>query len=264
MEKYKHKMLIFIILTYLMSWLIWLPLYLNHDINTTFMVTLGTYMPSVIGIFLYIMLYKFKTKQIIKIQCKFNIKLKYYLISVLLPLSIVGIAYVLMIALNMDVPNLSYFWYELPIVFITILFLMGPLGEEFGWRGYLYPVFREKYSLILTSIWIGIFWTFWHLPLFFIEGVLQYEFVVLYGFGISFIGYLFYTILLSFIISVYFEKTKRSIITPLVLHTMANLSIGLIPLVFNRSGALIQLSVMSMIVVVLCIKHKSWITKKPL
>jgi membrane protease YdiL (CAAX protease family) len=75
---------------------------------------------------------------------------------------------------------------------------------------------------------------------------------------------LFYTICLSFLISVYFEKTKRSIVTPLVMHTMANLSIGLIPLVFNQTGALIQLSLMFLFVVVIYIKNRSWINKKPL
>lgn len=264
MEKYKNRILIFIGLSYFLSWMIWLPLFINDTIKPSYLITIGTFIPSIVGIFLYFKTHNTNIKTFLKEHFKFRMKLKYYLSIFLLPLAIVLSAYVLMRLLNLAVPDISYLWYEIPIVFITIIFLMGPLGEEFGWRGYLFPVLKEKYSVFQTSIMIGFIWTLWHLPKFFIEDVLQNEFTKLYGIGLSLIGYLFYTICLSFLISVYFEKTKRSIVTPLVMHTMANLSIGLIPLVFNQTGALIQLSLMFLFVVVIYIKNRSWINKKPL
>lgn len=264
MEIYKNKLLIFIITTFLFSWLIWLPLLINSSLEPVYLITIGTCVPSVIGILIYLNSYKIGFKQYIKQSFRFRLKLRNYVLMFLLPIGIVGTSYGLMHVFGFEVPNLSYMWYELPIVFLTILVLMGPLGEEFGWRGYLYNVLREKYSIFSTSLIIGIVWTFWHLPKFFIEDVLQNDFTKLYGIGLSLLGYLFYTICLSFLISVYFEKTKRSIVTPLVMHTMANLSIGLIPLVFNQTGALIQLSIMFLFAVFIYIKNQTWINKKPL
>lgn len=263
MEIYKNKVIIYVAITYLLSWLIWLSLIINNFVEPKVLITLGTFIPSVIGISLYMKLNHISLRKYIKRQFNFKLKINNYLIIFILPLLIIGIAYAMMRFFEIETPNVSYVWYELPLVFVTILFLMGPIGEEFGWRGYLYPVIKEKYSLFQTSLIIGVIWSIWHLPLFFIHGALQNEFTKLYGIGLSIIGYLFYTIILSFLISVYYEKTNRSIVTPLIMHTMANLSIGYLPIVFNKNGALIQLSVMLVVSIIIFLKNYKIITKKP-
>ena len=47
----------------------------------------------------------------------------------------------------------------------------GPLGEEAGWRGYLLPALEQKMSPLVASLVIGVVWTFWHLPMFWVPGV---------------------------------------------------------------------------------------------
>jgi len=42
--------------------------------------------------------------------------------------------------------------------------------EESGWMYILQPALDKKYGFILSSIFAGIIWTFWHIPLFFIPG----------------------------------------------------------------------------------------------
>lgn len=37
-------------------------------------------------------------------------------------------------------------------------------GEEIGWRGYLLKIFKGK-SFMITALWTGILWGFWHAPL---------------------------------------------------------------------------------------------------
>ena len=37
-------------------------------------------------------------------------------------------------------------------------------GEEIGWRGYLLKIFKGK-SFMITALWTGIIWGFWHAPL---------------------------------------------------------------------------------------------------
>ncbi len=39
------------------------------------------------------------------------------------------------------------------------------LGEEIGWRGYLYTLLRPRFGLTVSSIIIGTMWALWHAPL---------------------------------------------------------------------------------------------------
>jgi membrane protease YdiL (CAAX protease family) len=57
--------------------------------------------------------------------------------------------------------------------FMLILAINGPLGEEFGWRGYaLYPL-TTWIGWRWAGLIIGAVWGLWHLPLFFIPGTAQ-------------------------------------------------------------------------------------------
>lgn len=42
--------------------------------------------------------------------------------------------------------------------------------EEAGWMYVLQPEFDKKYGFVLASIFVGVIWAFWHIPLFFISG----------------------------------------------------------------------------------------------
>ena len=263
MDVYKHRILIYIVMTYALSWIIWAFSFIFKDIEPSLFITIGTFVPSIIGIFLYFKMNHISVITFLSIQLKFRLKAKNYFMIFLLPMIIIAISYGFMKLFSFETSDVSYRWFELPIVFITILFLMGPLGEEFGWRGYLHSVLKEKYNLFHTSLIIGLIWSIWHLPLFFIEGALQNEFTKLYGIGLSLSGYLIYTVMISLWIGVYFEKTKRSIVTALIIHTMANLAIGYLPLVFNQNGAIVQGSVMLIVSMMIFIKNYKLLKKKP-
>lgn len=57
-------------------------------------------------------------------------------------------------------------------VWISILIFGGGF-EEFGWRGWLYPELRRRWSPLLAGLVVGIIHALWHLPLHFIEGSVQ-------------------------------------------------------------------------------------------
>lgn len=42
--------------------------------------------------------------------------------------------------------------------------------EESGWMYILQPSLNKKYGFVLSSLFVGIIWMFWHIPLFFIPG----------------------------------------------------------------------------------------------
>ena len=59
------------------------------------------------------------------------------------------------------------------IGFFYIFFLRGPLGEELGWRGYALEKMQEKLNSYWSSLILGLVWSLWHLPLFFMPNAIQ-------------------------------------------------------------------------------------------
>lgn len=61
--------------------------------------------------------------------------------------------------------SLPFFIYS----FIICLFT-GATGEESGWHGFLFPHLMERYGVIRSSVYVGIIWGLWHIPLWLISG----------------------------------------------------------------------------------------------
>jgi uncharacterized protein len=57
--------------------------------------------------------------------------------------------------------------------FVLVLFVGGPVGEEFGWRGYLLPALAPWFGWRIASVIIGAIWALWHVPLFYMAGTAQ-------------------------------------------------------------------------------------------
>ena len=95
-----------------------------------------------------------------------------------------------------------------------ILLLGGPLGEEFGWRGYAWPALRIRVGWRASSLILGAVWGLWHLPLFFIEGTLQSRLPML--------PFLASTMALSVVFGWLSERSRGSVLPALTLHTAVN------------------------------------------
>lgn len=100
------------------------------------------------------------------------------------------------------------------LMFLDTL-VRGPLGEELGWRGYLQLELNKRFSVLTSSLIVGLIWGVWHLPLWFISGfqgidLLLYiiyfmvglvAFSVIIGYIFSRGGNLFYAILLHLMLN---------------------------------------------------------------
>ena len=59
------------------------------------------------------------------------------------------------------------------VPFFFSMLLTGPLSEEAGWRGTAYPRMRASMGRLTVGLVLGVIWSVWHLPLFFIDGTVQ-------------------------------------------------------------------------------------------
>lgn len=101
----------------------------------------------------------------------------------------------------------------LMVLQFPLFIIIGGL-EEVGWRGLMQPEMEKRLSPFLSTLIIGIVWSLWHLPLFFIIGTYQYEFLNFFTFSLN-------TISFSFLLSVIYHHTK-SVFKCIMTHALLN------------------------------------------
>ena len=106
-------------------------------------------------------------------------------------------------------------------VFLYVLFLGGPLGEELGWRGYAQPLLQSRFGPLVTSLVLGFVWGLWHLPLFWIGGSVQSE-IPLWGFMAQIVGN---TLIYTWI----HNGTGGSVLMAMLFHASGNTAAFFLP-----------------------------------
>lgn len=112
---------------------------------------------------------------------------------------------------------------EQPLLIVpTLLFwlLFGPVPEEPGWRGYALDGLQARRGALAASSIVGIVWSLWHVPLFFIEGTWQAEQV---GLGTQrFWFYLLSIVLEAVLYTWIYNNTGRSTLSAILFHFTGN------------------------------------------
>jgi membrane protease YdiL (CAAX protease family) len=116
------------------------------------------------------------------------------------------------------------------------------LGEETGWRGFVLPRLQLRRSAMGATVMLWIFWSLWHLPLFFYI----YTLSVLPG---VLIGLLAGSIVFTWI----YNSTKGSIMMTILFHGLFNYATACSACKAGPSGAVISTLVMIWAVLVVFI-----------
>lgn len=110
------------------------------------------------------------------------------------------------------------------LTFLFVNLITGPLGEEFGWRGFALPRLLQIHSPLVASLILGIIWALWHLPSFFVSGI---------PIGSIQLPLLFLAALsLSIIITWVYFHVKGRIFFSFFLHYTFNFSLSIITIPF--------------------------------
>jgi uncharacterized protein len=88
--------------------------------------------------------------------------------------------------------------------------LLGPMGEEFGWRGLALPLLQRRLSPFWASLILGVVWAVWHAPAFLMSGTPQSA----WSFGPFFLGLIAITVILTPL----FNASRGSLLIAVLYH----------------------------------------------
>jgi hypothetical protein len=251
----------FFVLTYLISWLLWLPSVLrtNGYPNLPEIVGLAG-MFAVLGptIAAFILVGRESGRagmgRLIRRAFATGFSMRWWLPTLLL-MPVIGL---------LTAAVLSLLGTELPewttpslitalVTAITILFIGGGL-EEFGWRGYALDRMQNGKNAVVASLVLGFFWGLWHLPLFFMEGTTQAEA------AIPIWEFILQIMVLSVLFTWLYNNTGGSLLVAILFHTIGNTTGALLPPYFaTEIGRWVYfgLLLITSIIIVLIWGHRS-------
>jgi membrane protease YdiL (CAAX protease family) len=142
---------------------------------------------------------------------RWRISWKLYVLAIVGSFLVTAIAVsVAIFAHGLSFTPTSSFTIKMFAIFFVMAIVDGPLGEEVGWRGFLLPELLKKIHPIPASIFVGIVWYVWHIPLYAADGK-----------GTPPI-FLFMCVLLSLIFTWFFLKSGGSTLLMILLHNSSN------------------------------------------
>jgi membrane protease YdiL (CAAX protease family) len=207
----QHAFIVFVVLAVLIAWFPW------YTSGTGFLV----WGPSIAGVITIALTSgKEGLRDLGQRALRWRVGLRWWAVALFFTGLLVLPAIAINAALGGGLPSFAFFrqeWHLIPVYFL-ITMLGGPLGEEFGWRGFALPNLQRKWGPVVASIIIGIVWALWHLPQFFQPDTFHAQM------GLAFLPvYVAAEIGLAIIITWVYNKTGGSLLVGgIILHNADN------------------------------------------
>lgn len=172
----KRQLAVFFLLSFAISWGIWLPLYSRHlGVHTIspfpYQHAFGALGPMIAALLTSAMYGGRKELTGMLLQM-IKPGAFYPLIALLSPFALAILAMIPPLISNTSLASLSALLHnnEFPNFGIVTLFLYNLVffgfGEETGWRGFALPRLQRRFSALQSAMLLTVPWAAWHLPLF--------------------------------------------------------------------------------------------------
>ena len=232
----KYPITSFTLLTFAISWSLWIPQALYSQGYTNIQIPLwglGSFGPTIAGIIvLYLLSGTGGLKELWSRLRDWKFPVKWYGFILFFPAAMIMAAFLVHYILGGSIPTLNLME-SLPMIiptFLLVLFLGGPLNEEFGWRGFMLPRLLTTKEPFTASMILGVIWAIWHLPLFWIAGASQE------GIPVSWV--LLQVMALSVIFTWVYKRTRGSLLVALIFHGALNTTGVFLPILPEQAGSL--------------------------
>ena len=92
---------------------------------------------------------------------------------------------------------------------LALMLFLGPV-EEFGWRGVAQPILQRHLAPFWAGALIGAAWGIWHLPAFYLSGLVFA--------GWSFLPFFVGNVVLAILVTPIFNAARGSLLIPMLFH----------------------------------------------
>ena len=225
MEQYKYRPVLFFVLTYLFTWMFWIPaIFVAENVGSILMM-IGLIAPAVVST-VFVMLSGSKAlKQDLKnkIIGFYKVKWMNVLLAIGIFAMIIAASILLSLAFGQSIRQFSFTedfsFTGVGIGSALLTILLASIIEEVGWKGYCEDSIGNYMNWFWESMIFGALWSLWHLPLIFIQGTYQAGLMVnpLYVVNFFLSG-----IPLGFIITWVYLVSDRSILACMAFHLFVN------------------------------------------
>jgi membrane protease YdiL (CAAX protease family) len=114
------------------------------------------------------------------------------------------------------------------LVVNVVMLALATLGEEVGWRGMALPALQQRHSALTASAILGLLWATWHLPCWLLLDTID-------QFGAVYLALNYLLILPStFYITWFFNHSRSSLLLPVAFHVAFNIvNVAWLPVTTN-------------------------------
>ena len=227
----EHPLLAYFVLTYAATWIFLGPfvylwrVVLDRSFEPWLLVFFpGAYGPTIAALLMtYVLEGRKGIKHLLAKLLIWRVPGIWYLCVILLPIALlllaVGFSDFRETALATFVPgNLLA---AIPL-YLLVALPFGPLGEELGWRGFALPRLQARFTPLVSSLILGVIWTFWHTPMFWFPGAAIPSFLELSLFSV--LLYLALVTAEAVLFTVVFNYTQGSVLIAILFHLAFNAS----------------------------------------
>ena len=227
----------FVLLTFSFTWLLLLPGVFSSrglfelSLPLYALVAVAQFGPSLAGFFLtFRQEGKPGVKRLLLRAFDFHIPWRWLVFIFVLPPIINGIALLIHRITGGSLPDMPYLNQPAALLplFIFYLLMLGPVPEEFGWRGYFLDRLQSRWNPLVASLVLGAIWWLWHLPAAFMEGVAQSYLPQLL--------YLIWCMSASVLFTWMYNHTNGNLLAALLFHNMLNFANVIFPPLDLRPG----------------------------
>lgn len=180
-----------------------------------------------------------------------TIQAKWFLLASLLifiPVIFAVIVEIIVLETSTAITNALVFFSGISNWGVSVIFnLIAATLEEPGWRGVALASLQKRYDALLSSLIVGVFWAFWHLPLFIMTGTYQESI------GLGTIGFWLYISALpatSILITWFYNSSQSSVLAAILYHLLNNLAGEIFSLDIVLEGVRVVLSYLLVVLVV--------------
>lgn len=240
----RHLLASYLVLAYCVSWLLWLPLVVSGGGEPTGLgfglLLLGSLAPSSVAVALVAAVFgRAGVRRLLSRLLIWRVGAGWWVAVALLP-GLVLVAVGLSVLLGGDPPEVTA---TVPGALALLLFSIFPGsagGEEIGWRGLALPKLQGSRRALPASLYLGVAWGVWHLPLYLIGTDIR---------PISlFVPWVVLTVACSIVFTWIYNGTGGSLLVVILFHAASNVSLTIFLEPLDRIAApfLIYVALMSL------------------